>query len=306
MKKAMTQDQRDANRRNAGKSTGPRTAAGKTIAKRNALKHGLLAREAVVCSGDGAENIADFDALLDQLIAEFKPNGPLEQLLVERITACFWRLRRAQRFEVGSIRGSLDCCKRSSGASFKSARLREAEEQLAHCEQFLQYETNAAKWLEKRSVLDDLEAVGNLGRAWDLVDTEHDQTLMINERLADWHERFRAGLLEVGLVGDKLRETLTEAQRCVISSLEQEIERLSSIVEEENRYEQLGQEREGLACSIPRHDDLNLLLRYETMIDRELDRALVTLERRQRARRGEVVPAPLTLDLNLTDTRDAV
>jgi hypothetical protein len=39
-----TQKQTDANRRNAAKSTGPRTPAGKIRARANALKHGLAAK----------------------------------------------------------------------------------------------------------------------------------------------------------------------------------------------------------------------------------------------------------------------
>lgn len=36
-----------ANRRNARKSSGPKTDAGKAIAARNALQHGVLARVAI-------------------------------------------------------------------------------------------------------------------------------------------------------------------------------------------------------------------------------------------------------------------
>jgi hypothetical protein len=43
-----TEAQIEANRANAQKSTGPRTPEGKEKAAQNALKHGLLAREAVV------------------------------------------------------------------------------------------------------------------------------------------------------------------------------------------------------------------------------------------------------------------
>ena len=37
-----------ANRHNAEKSTGPKTAEGKAIVAQNAVKHGLLARTAVI------------------------------------------------------------------------------------------------------------------------------------------------------------------------------------------------------------------------------------------------------------------
>jgi hypothetical protein len=43
-----TRKQIAANRRNAGRSTGPKTAAGKDRAKGNALKHGLTAAQITV------------------------------------------------------------------------------------------------------------------------------------------------------------------------------------------------------------------------------------------------------------------
>ena len=53
-----TEAQRKANRQNAKKSTGPRTEEGKARSSQNGLKHGLLARDAVMADeeakGDGA------------------------------------------------------------------------------------------------------------------------------------------------------------------------------------------------------------------------------------------------------------
>ena len=50
-----TTAQRKANRQNAKKSTGPRTPEGKARSSQNALKHGLLARDAVMADEDPAE-----------------------------------------------------------------------------------------------------------------------------------------------------------------------------------------------------------------------------------------------------------
>ena len=45
----MTTDaQNEANRRNAKKSTGPRSQAGKAVASQNALKHGLTAKRVII------------------------------------------------------------------------------------------------------------------------------------------------------------------------------------------------------------------------------------------------------------------
>ena len=48
MPKKATKAQIRANRENAKKSTGPRTAEGKARVSLNALKHGLLARDTVL------------------------------------------------------------------------------------------------------------------------------------------------------------------------------------------------------------------------------------------------------------------
>jgi hypothetical protein len=49
MKKTMTPEQLAANRCNAGKSTGPKTMAGKAVSRMNGRKYGQLARQIVIC-----------------------------------------------------------------------------------------------------------------------------------------------------------------------------------------------------------------------------------------------------------------
>lgn len=61
-----------ANRENAMKSTGPRTAAGKKKVGVNSLKHGMLARSISLGSGRG-EDIRQFEALLSELAETIQP-----------------------------------------------------------------------------------------------------------------------------------------------------------------------------------------------------------------------------------------
>lgn len=94
----MTSDkQADANRRNARKSTGPKTPVGKDAVRYNAVKHGLLSRE-VLLPGEDEPTLKD---LSERLHDELQPVGELETLLVEEIIAAFWRLRRLRRVEAG-------------------------------------------------------------------------------------------------------------------------------------------------------------------------------------------------------------
>ncbi len=103
----VSQKQLEANRKNAQKG-GVKTPEGKAIVKYNALKHGLLAQEAVVTVGDGAENPQEFEGLWSSLKAQLAPEGALEEMLVEKVAVAYWRMRRAHRYEVGLIRNDLD------------------------------------------------------------------------------------------------------------------------------------------------------------------------------------------------------
>jgi len=86
-----------ANRANAARSTGPKTAEGREAARRNALRHGLTAKQLVLPE----EEAADFMSFHDELRAALAPEGAVEELLVERIVLCAWRLRRVYRAEAG-------------------------------------------------------------------------------------------------------------------------------------------------------------------------------------------------------------
>ena len=89
-----------ANRRNATSSTGPKSAAGKQVARMNALKHGLQS-EHVVIPGEDPE---EFEALLSGIEEDYQPVGSREILLVERIAYCSWRLQRLGLIETAMMR----------------------------------------------------------------------------------------------------------------------------------------------------------------------------------------------------------
>ena len=59
----------DANRRNALKSTGPKTPEGKAAVSMNSLRHGLRARKVVL----PGENREEFNQLCDDLEREWQP-----------------------------------------------------------------------------------------------------------------------------------------------------------------------------------------------------------------------------------------
>ena len=91
----ISQKQLEANRANALRSTGPKTATDKAVVSRNALKHGLRASQ-VVLDSESREEFEEFHELLTDHLA---PANLLESLLADRITADFWRIRRTGQIE---------------------------------------------------------------------------------------------------------------------------------------------------------------------------------------------------------------
>jgi hypothetical protein len=94
-----TEAQIIANRSNAKKSTGPRTPKGRALVSRNALKHGLLARQNAIST----ESQADFDLYRDQFLSELAPESPMESMLADRIVVLSWRLNRTGRIQAQTI-----------------------------------------------------------------------------------------------------------------------------------------------------------------------------------------------------------
>jgi len=92
-----TERQIDANRSNAGLSTGPPTSAGKEASKCSALKHGLRAEAAIIPGEDSGA----YHEFRQALVTELAPVGELEALLVDRIVSLASRLQRTGRVEAG-------------------------------------------------------------------------------------------------------------------------------------------------------------------------------------------------------------
>ena len=93
-----TQKQIKANRRNARKSTGPKTDQGKEAVSQNAVKHGLFAESVIK-----GENPSDYEAFHDEMLAELAPVGMMEIILAERAISLVWRLKRAERIQNQAI-----------------------------------------------------------------------------------------------------------------------------------------------------------------------------------------------------------
>jgi hypothetical protein len=101
-----------ANRINAQKSTGPRSAAGKTQSAQNARKHGFCSSSFAVAH---LEDLDEIVALRHDLIALYRPANSQELWAVERIALHQMSLIRASRLEAGLFTTCLDQALGSGG-----------------------------------------------------------------------------------------------------------------------------------------------------------------------------------------------
>ena len=140
-----TPAQISANRRNAARSTGPHTLKGKAVASRNALRHGLLAKDVVLRDEDQQL----FDERRETMRAHLDPVGELEELLVERIVLCAWRLRRSGHIEASlfqheifneDIRRATDLAEEYTESPFAGLGEREVTDERQHAAALRQVE----------------------------------------------------------------------------------------------------------------------------------------------------------------------
>jgi hypothetical protein len=90
----------EANRRNALRSTGPKTEEGKRQSRRNALRHGLTAETVI----DGLEDSEDYREFEAAVIADYDARTAVKRELVLRLASLLWRLRRIIAIETDLLR----------------------------------------------------------------------------------------------------------------------------------------------------------------------------------------------------------
>jgi len=96
------------NRRNALRSTGPRTAAGKARSRRNAHKHGLYSR----AEPPPPEDAAQIDRLTADCRQRLHPADQIEEVLVRRLALTQFRLSRIRILEATLLNSGLAKAKR--------------------------------------------------------------------------------------------------------------------------------------------------------------------------------------------------
>ena len=288
-----------ANRENAKLSTGPKTGKGKSAVKWNALKHGLLAREVVIRTGDGEESRSEFETLLESLTDDLQPEGALEGMLVEKIAVCYWRLRRALRCEVGAIRGAADNLTfRTALNRIDGAKLAEGSSALGPA---------AAAMMRTTCGIDRviyyldsfLECVRENGHLAEPALEDLRKIFGVETDTFGYHVFFFNWAASKD--GRKPGDSLPDAAQCkeaLVMLLSDEKKRLEVLREVLVEQEQMAEAATLLSLSLPVADLADKVLRYETAIERQMYRAMSQLERLQRQRRGEYTPPPINVELS--------
>jgi hypothetical protein len=274
----------EANRQNAQKSTGPKTARGKMYSRRNAIKHSLFVRDFVDL--EGGEDWEELDQQYKRLLDEWQPVGPLEQLCVERITISWVRLQRLWRYEnvlVGAAYTYSGCLVPDETRSAELSLLYRAEKEAEVSGQ------------ASRKTLEQIE-VFNRSR-WSLYEEAPEEVakeqqrdivaIVARERKIPIKKAKALFTRDPTALPEYNRFLAVETIRTAIEDRKLDWERTTKAFEKDKSELTL----------IPSSDEVNKITRYASAVDRELHRSLDLLERLQRRRKGEPVPPPLSVHL---------
>lgn len=284
-----TQRKKESNRRNSLKSTGPRTPRGKNRSSRNSLTHGLFARCALTNRTVNRESSRDFNDLLNRLRHDYRPRDAVEDLLVERIADCTWRLRRVHRFEAGAIREGIegevhpsrtkdsketapppDPHKMDPLAANRMA-VRDADKEENQLRSRI--EKLRTEVIKQQQYLDQLESAAQPGNEAQI------------ERL---HQNVK-GLVKYldespppDLTPSQLHMVVLANQQTYVRDTREKLTSLQENLKKMRRDARRRESRRSLLASLPSDRAVDKLVRYESMLDRQLHRSIAALERRRK------------------------
>ena len=275
----------EVNRRNALKSTGPKTNQGKRKSRWNALRHGLLAKEVVIRSGERKENPAEFKAVLAELGKSLEPRGVLEEMLVEGIAICYWRWRRALRCEAAEITAAPNDSPNGKKRSVLEKLFADKEYGLMDSER-VQERINALERVrqevEKDGIFSDYskEQLRNwFGPETDFFDcmrVYNDTARISKERIQEPHHAQR-------FEGCKKR---------LLTRIMHEREVLEEVKREVQPKDEFERKTKSATLDLPSDKASEKIIRYETTLERRMRRAIENLERLQSRRKREPERSP--------------
>jgi hypothetical protein len=273
-----------ANRENAKKSTGPRTDRGKSYSRRNALKHGLCARQLRDLHIRG-EDPGEFSRLHSCFRDELQPVGALEELAVQRIAQYQWKLIRAWLCENAVIRIAQDQAERRERELLYFAptkgwcpvsrdhrsRLEEAEKEIRSTRKV----SNAVK-----------ETIRLFCGQAKIIEAERRAELQIRNIANDIAKRRRIPLEEANQL--LARDPAAQPEYAVFVALQAIWLACDELAERNDKPDEI-RNAEMSRELIPNGDHLDNIIRHQRNAEGGLGRAYAELERLQQRRLGKHV-----------------
>jgi len=269
------------------KAGGPCTLPGKTRSKKNALAHGISAKQLLL----NDESQEDFTLLCRELQEILGAVGALENELILQLAMLLWRGRRLLKAETAEIRGSVEF--------LGLDRHREQEARAFSCiNDLLAQHTNPV------AVEQAIELLGELRNHFEHIgfDLENDVAILrkiygLNILEQEFPFRYIA-LNDPNQDSDTRKEMLRtygDIKKKTIELIDEELARIGNLNNEiqENDCSRRGYAE--LVSLVPRQEILDRLLRYESHLSREIDRVLNRLDRCKRLRLGMQLPPSITL-----------
>lgn len=147
--------QREANRRNAQKSTGPTTEAGKERASRNAITHGIYAGPRAIKAGTYQETQSDIDHDINAVVEALAPLNEAARRAAIEVATAYLALDRASRAEATAMSFSEDP-NRDVGRSTSYGKPRSAQEQQGRNDYY------AELAIRNKKIIDALEGLSRI------------------------------------------------------------------------------------------------------------------------------------------------
>ena len=226
------------------------------------------------------EDSSEYEGLLRDLRDQYQPVGRAEELEVERITLCWWRLKRAWRYENAETQVAMRDIGRKELAS--------------HDEYYKDLDKKDQDLiLHLRNLHDEIEAA-------DAIPADFKQKLIAAgpefEPVWSFCEAAAQRRTEDPGLSKLAEESSAEERETVLASLT--LTFAINFLEALRQYRLVTVSETVLArLLLPEDGTLDKMLRYETAIERNLGRALDRLERLQRRRKGEPVLPPVSVRL---------
>ena len=286
----------EANRRNAARSTGPKTVRGKANSRKNAIKHGLF-----ICAIDETfhnENPKEFYDFCNDLWREKLPIGPSEECEVEFIAMCWLRLARLWRYENAAIESAEQSVSDAVEMRFNNPYLDHPERvKLMSLLQSAKSEIEkngkiCAELLEKLSIADVF-----IGAFWSEHETRAETLAKKNiDKIAkSIAEAKKISLSEAKILLAENPKSQPEYARSVaLLTIESFIDHYA------RRWSRDSLHKVDLNYrlrAIPDDGTVEKIIRYGNAIERQMNHALARLERLQLRRKGEAVPPPMSLHM---------